>query len=65
MNKTRYIAPALRTVALGQADALLLTASTEEESILGNGGGTGTGGVTEGGAKGRSGYNVWNDDWSR
>ena len=64
MKKIQYIAPELLVVTLSQTDGIMLSGSDEERSLLGNGGGTGSAGVTVGDVK-RSDYNVWNDDWSK
>ncbi len=59
--KKIYMIPVLRTQQLGTAEGLLLSGSDGTEKILDNGGTT-SGNVTESDVK--SGYNVWNDDWS-
>jgi len=66
MKKNQYIEPAMQVTALNLATGILLSGSADGQQMLGNGGTTTSGNVTESDVKAdRESYNVWDDDWSR
>ena len=61
MKKNQYIVPAMQVTTINVADGILLSAS-DGKDMLGNGGTTEDGDVTESDAKGNS-YNIWDISW--
>jgi len=57
--KKIYIAPQVETYKIRTADGILLTASADNKSILGNGGDTTSGSVTDADTKGSGDWNIW------